>query len=498
MGEVVPPALVRGTTPDHAGGARGFSYKGKTLLSGVDPAGRADRIAGAVKITDRTLYLCPSPLYGHGLECLLGRLAQTRNSALLCIEAEPELYAISTASIKSIEGPGESSGMASKDNPKLLVTDRIDAGEICALVRRKWGPRTFSTVRTVRLNGGWQLHSLLYDSLAQTLQKEVALDWGNAITLTRLGRLYIRNAIRNLALLPLQGAPFGGISFGSSPVLVLGAGPSLDGTLDALFARFGGALLEPETRPFRIVCVDTCLPPLKARGIRPDLAVVLESQHWNLEDFVGLSGWQVPVAMDLSALPRSGGVLAGGLCLFFTPWTRLGIFDRLGASGLLPPALPPLGSVGLSAVAMALRLTQGTVVTAGLDFSFTPDMFHSRSSPGHNARLRNQNRFTELLNANTAFGATAFAATSKTGSRVLSTPAPRNYRDLFEREFAAAPDTIPPRPFDIAGNGLNLGIQPLPPETALDLLSPPPLPAAPPRPLPFPGKLPGKSPLPKS
>ena len=461
MGEGKP--LAQETIPDTSAssvagkaGVRGFSYKGKTLLSNVDPHGRADRIAEAVEITDRTLYLCPSPLYGYGLEHLLARLSQIPDSAVLCIEAEPELFAL------SLENLGETL----KGNPRLRLTDCIEEEGFCALVRREWGSRTFKHIKTVRLNGGWQLHPALYDTLAQTLQKEVALDWGNAITLTRLGRRYIRNALRNIARIPNCPLLDGGLSFGGEPVLVLGAGPSLDETLDALSAYFGETLFDPKSRPFRIVCVDTCLSALKARGITPDLAVVLESQHWNLEDFVGLSGWKVPVAMDLSALPRSGSVLSGGLCFFFTPWTQLRIFDRLRAFGLLPTAFPPLGSVGLNAVAIGLRLTRGTVITAGLDFSFGLDLFHARSSPGHSARLRRHNRFTGLLNADAVYGGAVFATTSKDGTKVLSSPALRNYRDLFEREFAAAP-----RLFDIAGKGLFLGIKTLPLATAFGLLS---------------------------
>jgi len=440
-------------------GDRGFLYKGKTLLSGVDPSGRADRIAEAIDVTDKTLYLCPSPLYGYGVERLLARIAKAKGSALLCLEAEPELYILSQKFFDR----------TLKYNPLLGFAGNISEDELCGMVRRKWGLRTFTSVKTVRISGGWQLHPTLYETLERALQREIALDWSNAMTLARLGRLYIRNSLRNLALVPRYPS-LEGLSFGRVPVLVLGAGPSLDGTLDALSTRFGKALGATEGRSFRIVCVDTCLPVLKARGIRPDLAVILESQHWNLGDFVGLSGWDIPFAMDLSALPRSGSVLSGGRFLFFTPWTELRIFDRLAALGLLPESMPPLGSVGLNAVAIALRVSSGTVLTAGLDFSFTMDLFHSRSSPGHVARLRRQNRFSGLLNVDAAFGEAAFAATAKSGGKVFTNPALRGYRDLFEREFAEF-GCSPPQLFDIAGNGLSLGIKALSPEAAFEILS---------------------------
>ncbi|MCL2269839.1 MAG: DUF115 domain-containing protein [Treponema sp.] len=434
---------------------RGFSWKGKTLLSGIDPARRAERVAESVPVADRTLYVCPSPLYGYGLDRLLARIASFSRSALLCIEAEPELFELSQ----------EHFGETLMHNPQLYLTNRREAGPLCALLRQKWGPRFFRRVETIRLNGGWQLYPELYDYLAESLQWEIALDWGNAMTITKLGRRYIRNALRNLGHVP-HGKPLNQVDFGSDPVLVLGAGPSLDRLFDSL-CRCNRAFRMPQERPFRIVCVDTCLTALQERGITPDLAVILESQHWNLDDFTGLSGWKIPAAMDLSALPQSAGILTGALHLFFTPWTALSIFGRLNAAGLLPPRMPPLGSVGLTAAAIARRLTRGNIVTAGLDFSYTLDSYHARSTPGHKGRLRRQNRFSGMLNAQAAFGRAVFRADSKAGERVYSTPAMRNYRDVFEQEFGGEGGG---RFFGIAGSGLPLGIRTLQPEAAVDLL----------------------------
>jgi hypothetical protein len=434
---------------------RGFVYKGKTLLSGIDPAGRAERTAEAVQLRDRTLYFCPSPLYGYGLERLLARLkAEAPHSALLCIEADNGLYDLSLDNF----------------SPSLLADSRLrltDIGEsrgLCAFTRQAWGARYFRRVETLRLTGGWQLFPELYDSLAETLRREIAVDWGNALTLAKLGRRYIRNALRNLALIP-RCPPIARASLGDAPVLVLGAGPSLDALLDGLSRHFGEDLQKRETRPFRIICVDTCLPALRERNISPDLAVILESQHWNLRDFIGSLGWDVPSAMDLSALPAAGRVLSGGLFLFMTPWTTLRIFSRLKEAGLLPAAILPLGSVGLSAVELARRLGRGKIIVGGVDFSFTLDAYHARSTPGHQDKLRRHNRFLSILNAGIAFGPAAFSAASKSGLPVRSEPVMRNYRNLFERELA-----VDPRLFDVAGSGLPLGLRTLAMEEAFGLL----------------------------
>jgi hypothetical protein len=198
--------------------------------------------------------------------------------------------------------------------------------------------------------------------------------------------------------------------------------------------------------------VDTCLPALAQRAITPDLAVILESQHWNLKDFSGAKGREIDAAIDMSALPASTRVLAGRSFFFATPWTELGLFKRLAAAGLLPQTFLPLGSVALSAVALALRVTSGPVLIGGIDFSFTLDCYHACGTPDRLAQERTQLRTKSLMNAAAAFKDGAFTTISKNGENIRSDLAMRNYRDLFQREFGENT-----RLLDISGSGLPLG-----------------------------------------
>jgi len=182
--------------------------------------------------------------------------------------------------------------------------------------------------------------------------------------------------------------------------------------------------------------------------------VVLESQHWNLGDFIGLGKWSVPAAIDLSALPASARLANLEPYLFFTPWTELKIFNRLGAAGLSPLIFPPLGSVGLSAAAIALQLGTGPVLVGGMDFSFSIDSSHARSTPGHCNKLNKQNRLASLLNA--AALSNSVMQNTKNGGQALSNSVLLNYREIFEHEFA-----VNPRLFDVGRDGLSLGIKTL-------------------------------------
>ncbi|MDR2185006.1 MAG: DUF115 domain-containing protein [Treponema sp.] len=440
-------------TPRRLPARRGFSvsYRGKTLLSLIDPSGQADRAADAAPVLNRTLYFCPSPLYGYGLARLLKRIGA--GSAVLCVEADEQLMALALETM-----PAEL-----RKDCRLQLVRTNDAAALCRFVRDSWGSRRFRRLEMLRLSGGWQSAPELYENLAAALRREMAVEWGNAMTLVKLGRRYIRNALRNLALMGGGAASTENLDYGSRPVLVLGAGPSLDAVLEGCAARFAERL-DPSRRPFKIICVDTALTSLKARNIEPDLAVALESQHWNLRDFIGLGARKIPLAMDLSALPAAAEFSGGGLFLFVTPWTELRLFDRLKAAGMFPEPFSPLGSVGLTAVELARRLTRGSVILAGIDFSFTLDASHARSSPGHLALLAAQNRFRSLISGG-AFSPGSAAAAAKSGVPVRSNPAMRNYRSLFEQEFAA--DL---RLRDITGPGLPLGLKTYSMDEALDAL----------------------------
>lgn len=425
----------------------GFSlkYKDKTLLSTIDPAGQAEKAAAGIERKDRTLYLCPSPLFGYGLEGFLSGMAG--DSALLCVETDKKLFALSLASIDR----------AVLDHPRCMLTGESGEEKLCALVRAKWGGRAFRRTVAMRLNGGWQLDAERYARLLKALESCLVREWGNAMTLIKLGRRYLRNALRNLGALG-RALSLDALSFGRAPVLVLGAGPSLDEFLEPLVPRL------KERRPFRVVCVDTCIPALLERNIKPDLAVILESQYWNLGDFIGAGNTKIPAAVDLSAYPASAGILGGPVYFFFTPWTSLRLFERLDAAGILPLSFPPLGSVGLSAVEIARRLSSGPVVAAGIDFSFTLDKSHARSSPFHLSILQSTGRFQSMLNP-AAFGKGVVPVPAKSGAVVLTNPALKTYRALFEEEFSGDQ-----RLYEVSGSGLPLGLRTVSPREAAEIL----------------------------
>jgi hypothetical protein len=437
-----PPRLI--------GARSGFSvlYHDKFLLSRVDPVRQAERAAlAALPLAPRTLYLIPSPLLGYGIPLIIAALPP--DSALLCVEADAALAELSREHIAALQAASDS---------RLSFVRTAKPNAVCAFVNQVWGRRRFRRVEIIRLSGGWQLNAGFYEAAAEALRTAIATDWYNAITLSKLGRLYIKNAIRNLPLLA-RGSGIENLDFGSRPVVVFGAGPSFDTFFDSL----GRAML-PEACVK--VCVDTALRPLLERNVEPDLVVALDAQHWNLRDFCGAGCRRLPVAMDMSAPPAVSGVLGGDSRIFWTRWTDLGLFERLTALNLMPLELPPLGSVGLSAVNLALRLGSGPVFTVGIDLAFTLDKYHCRGSPSHGEILRRHNRFGALFPASAAFRqACTPVSSSAEGEGGLvwrDDPVMRRCRSLFDDEFAGTG-----RVFAVEG-GAYLGVETLSPEAALE------------------------------
>jgi len=437
--------------PKEIPAGRGFSvsYLGKTLLSKIDPVAQAERLAAGIDLKESALYICPSPLYGYGLPLLLEKLPV--NSAILCVEADEKLFELSKKAIGIDAGL---LGALPKDRTikAISLVQAKTAEKTCALVREIWGERVFRRVELIRLTGGWQLYPRFYDEIETTLRREIAVEWSNAMTLIRLGRLYSKNLINNLPCLAF--ADTDKPDWSSTGILVLGAGLSLDPILSELSGLYGGKIPEPGKRRFKIICVDTCLPALADWGVPPDLVVILESQHWNLRCLIGLQGRKIDAAIDLSALPASARVLKGNRYFFATVWSNIAFLSRFKEGGLLPKAFPPMGSVGLSAVALALKITTGPVVTGGIDFSFSMDASHARSTPRRRDLENRQTRFRSLIDTDAGLRGGTSAAVSKTGKQVRSNPAMRKYRDLFEQEFGGNP-----RLLDIMGPGLPLGVK---------------------------------------
>jgi hypothetical protein len=353
-------------------------YRGRRLYAAHDPRGGAARRAAAAEIQPQTLVIVASPLLGYGLRELLDICPP--DAVVLAVELDPALAALPLETAPT--------------DDRLLWARAPSSAELERILERALSRRPRRT-RLLSMSGGFGLQPDDYRSLAGKLDDEIRIFWQNAMTRMRMGRLWIRNLFRNLTLMPAS-TPLENLGT-NLPIIVVGAGPSLDEQAAELL-RDGTTGRER----VRILAVDTAVAPLAARGITPDFILAVESQQANATDFLspldarGSFEEQAEIAQqsegpeiarphlicDITAYP---GVLhradVAGLTFVSSRFAPTALLERLSVSGLLPPEVPPLGSVGVLGVHLAAHLTTNAVYFTGLDFSYDLERTHARGAP---------------------------------------------------------------------------------------------------------------------
>jgi hypothetical protein len=355
------------TTP---GGTCVF-FRGKNLYHEMAPKEGAEAKARQVPIEENCLLIVPSPLAGYGLEELLRRIPES--SHILCIEVQEELMGLSISLIPEdvLKNPSIS----------FIRTDSISAA--VGFTDKILKKHRIKKTKTVLLNRGYRINPELYRRMDEAFLLAVQNFWRNKMTALHMGRLWIKNFLINLSILPSM-RRLSEFTL-TKPTVVAGAGESVEGSL-----RF----LKDNRDSIQIVAVDTVLPVLQSAGIRPDLIVVAEAQYANFYDFIGLQDWSIPVAADLTSYHGILRRFTGPRYVFLSRFEDLSWFEEEDVMGILPPVIPPLGSVGVMALYIVSHALDRNVpiFLTGFDFSYSPGKPHSRGAPSHILHLLGQGR----------------------------------------------------------------------------------------------------------
>ena len=401
----------------------GFSvlYHGIALYSRVNPRSAPERVASEFSFHPDTLYVISSPLLGYGLEIFLSRIPLS--CAVLALELDPALAALSSERLPR----------SLLDNPRFrFLSNAADCPRAIHDLGR------FRRCVEISLSYGRRLHPKAYDRAKASLDAELSRYWRNRMTMIHMGRLWLRNLLRNLGRLMdadvRQALPW------EVPVVVCGAGPSLDAALP---------WIERERHRIRLVVCDTAVGALSSRGIKPDAVVCLEGQIHNLKDFLPASGRRFPLFLDLTTHPSSFRAIRGPKILTLTRFDELTFLDRLEALRLPILPVPPLGSVGVLAVHLAQTLTSGPILLTGLDFSFRPGATHAKGSPALTTEGIRENRLYKARSLwNASYAETPCSSSKEERSNALLS----SYADTCASEIQG--DS---RVFDLRPSGIFLG-----------------------------------------
>ena len=413
-----------------SGEGRTLLWKGLSFYPSGNPLEYARRKARVFSPPPRSLIFVPSIGLGYGLSELLERLPE--GCAVLCVEVFQEVMAMAL----SQELPSD---------PRLSIVRTAEpAGAAAAL--ESMGIHRFRRVVELPLCAGYRLAPELYARCRRRLEEEIRRYWQNRLTLIALGSLQVSNVLLNLSLLP--GAhDLSALSTGR-PVVVAGAGPSLDECIPSMTRL---------RRGFVLAAVDTAFPSLAARGIFPDIIVALEAQIANMQDFLPFRSARTLLACDLSSHPAVNRLFTDRLYYFSSRFAPLRLFDRLAEAHLLPALFPALGSVGVAAVNAGLQIGCGDVFLTGLDLSFPGARTHAQGSPSHLAMLNGCNRLRPV--GQDAFQALAARvlvhAPDKRGGVVRTDKVLKSYRDNVENVVRDSTARV----MDFGPLGLDLGIR---------------------------------------
>ncbi|PIE05038.1 MAG: hypothetical protein CSA76_01105 [Spirochaetales bacterium] len=360
---------------------------GRYLYSRYNPSSRPQKAALAVESAEQCLYFVPSPLLGYGLQTLLDRIPES--SHILALEVSEELENLCREA-RSAELAG---------HPRVSWVQIKDTAGLNAFLEQL-GLWKFRRIKRVDLSGGSALHAHLY----RTLYNFTAPD---------------------TALLPHTAQPPG--PFTSGPIVVAGAGPSLEKAFP---------FLRKNQQKLYILAADTAAAALWRAGIKADAIVVLETQAWNMLDFHGLSQSGIPVIGDLSAYPPSLNASGGAHQLFSSNFANLYFLNRARKAGLRPYILPPLGSVGIAAVEIALASTSGTVLLSGLDFAYTPGKTHAQGTSVHRWQLSRISRLTPAPLWPAAMAAVPSRVPAASGGSIQTDRVLESYAAIFKDRYA--------------------------------------------------------------
>lgn len=288
---------------------------------------------------------------------------------------------------------------------------------------------TFRRVVPVQLSHGYSLDPERYDRILNALREDISIFWRNRISLIRMGRLWVKNLFANIGAMNWADVrPVPAVQAG--PVVVCGAGPSLDLALPLLRELDDGV---------HIMACDTAAGALVLSGVRVDSVVCLEGQVYNLEDFLPLNTKPVDAFVDLSAHPSSYRALMGPKILLSSRWADLRLLDRLAAAGFPMMPVPPLGSVGVLSLRIAAAFHGGPLFITGLDFAYPAGRTHCAGSP---IDLTERRLETRLYKKGDRWASTFRDGTSCNDKGLVCDPALSMYADLASQElslFSQAP-----------------------------------------------------------
>ena len=421
--------------------SQGFSvtYKQRFLYSKYNPEKNILQVIDKIEILPGTLILCNSPLLGYGIKEIIQKLPE--NCILLGCEINEELFSITKEFCSKYENIENSIFHLLSPNElnELPIYLETEAKEY--LKKRK-----IKRVIKIDFSAGTTFYSDFYSSLYETLQNIVAQFWKNRITLVNFGRRYSRNLIKNLSSIN-NSIPLSKLyNSVSEDIIVLGTGESLEKTIE---------YIKKIKKEFFIIAVDASLPILKKSKIKVDIVVCEESQIAIAKAFIGCKKYAKYSVAGLTSCHNTISNSAKFNSWYIPIYEKTNFLKRIENLNIVP-CIPPLGSVGLTATYIALKIRKNAnvnVYISGLDFSFSAGKTHANGAPANTSRLINSNKLNSIENYNATYNIGTYKILDKSNKNKFTNVALNGYANIFNNFFSNTQNL-----FDITKSGIKLNI----------------------------------------
>lgn len=407
-------------------------YKDHFLYSKYDPSKAILNIISNLSIPEYSIILIFSPVLWLGLKELLAKLPVT--SSIAVFEYEKPLFDFAQENF-----PNE---LKDHLNNKIQIFNKSGIKNYFTFIQKQH----FRKCLKIDFSAASALYKDDYNKIFTLTQRVIDQFWKNRLTLIKFGRLYSKNIFKNLTLLS-DAIPLASLYKSvTKPILVLGAGESLNTTILELKKNFS---------KFFIICVDAAAAPLLDNGITPDAIIAVEGQQVIEKSYIGTpADSKCLLIMDLVSRNHIPYITKGKYSFFVSNYADMNFFELLKNYNLLPPVIKPLGSVGLVSMEIALKLRKDIntpVLFSGLDFSYSIGITHAKGTASHKALLSSTSKLKSVFNISSAFSTGTSSIICANGKKMITSKALESYALLFNENFEDEQNI-----FDIRTSGINL------------------------------------------
>ncbi len=406
------------------GGKPSLRVAGKLLHSKLDPEREARRIVEQALDSSAQVHIFLGFGLGYHIEAYLQRYTE---SLAVVVEQNPAILR---------------RAMETRDLSHLLVDRRLqlllrpDIDELRGFL----APFSQKSFDLVALDQFTRSAPGYYRGVGQAVEEIGPRRRVNMATLSRFGRLWVRNLARNLSSIA-EAEDVGVLRerFEGIPALLLAAGPSLDEVLPQM---------EELRRRCLIIAVDTAAGALISSGHAPDIVVVVDPQYWNTRHLDAAAGREELLSRSILVSESSTHPT-----VFRLPVLRLFMGGSLFPLGEYLEAavggrvkLGAGGSVATTAWDLASFIGARRIYTAGLDLGFPEGRTHYAG--GFFERLLHSvsDRLTPYSSHTYSYimGGDPYYYPNNSGSYTLTDRRLTVYRNWFEeqRSIRQTPETL--------------------------------------------------------